>query len=152
MAKQTNKKSSKAETNLAVAEPEFLDAPAETIDSEEARFAELLKQAETALDKVENADEDDFEKELDYFWKPQNPGEELKGIYLGSTKAGKLTQHAVAVRNAKGETVAMRFNGTHAVRYKLTPDRVGRGIRLVFQGKTGTANGTQFKNIDVSWL
>lgn len=114
----------------------------------ESNIAKFLTQGDVGkmLDKVTTAKVEEFAAPERDFWKPKDPGQpkELRGIYLGSAKSGRLEQHAVATKDSKGKPIAMRFNGAHGLTRAMKQLVPGTMVLIEYLGETGTMSGNKF--------
>jgi hypothetical protein len=138
---------------------------AEIIDSETGEVKSLNKIEEydprelvKLLKMGDAAKEEDFEDPDKDFWKPTEPGDELRGAYIGHDTVGRGDNrrrvHAVAVLGGakKNRPMAVRFNGTAALNAKLQNFKPKTYIRIRYLGTEKTTDGYNAKLFDVVTL
>lgn len=150
--KKDEKKAEKVETKAPAAEPvEIVQSRGMPLADDDAMQA-LLDKANSALATLDKAKDADFQKlELD-FWKPEKDGDELKGVYLGSTKNGNYLQHHIGRKGKDGKPVKVTVNGTITLTKAFRQIDPGTAVSIKFVGMTKTNNGMNLRQYDVRFL
>jgi hypothetical protein len=133
MAKASKASKATVEQNGGLMVVESDDQTSDLITLQSVNIADL----DNRLATMEKAKDTAFIEEESDFWKPLEEGDELRGIFLGSGKDGKRVVHALAVKHPKTERpFVKRMNGSRILNQELAKGSPGRGVRIVFMGKT----------------
>ena len=119
--------------------------------AEDEKIAEAYAQAQAALDKLDKVKDSDFQALSSDFWKPEEEGDELKGIFVGVDTSARLHQYIFAVVN-DGEKMMVRMNGGHQLKKVFGTGRVAPGTvcRIVFNGQKKTEGGRKMNDYTVA--
>jgi len=91
------------------------------------------------LKAVKAAKAEDFSETLEAdFWKPKAEGDEIRGVYVGSAKAGRILQHGLAQEGKNGQPFVIRMNGGHSLTAQFKQVKPGEPVRVQYKGKVTT--------------
>ncbi len=111
------------------------------------------KDLDAAINAVEKAKTEDFREEAQDFWKPEKPGDELRGVYMTKYSQNRYSVHVFAVKHPKtGKPMAMRVNGSRILSKELNKGETGKPVRIVYEGETKTEAGQKLNKFRVFWL
>lgn len=115
-----------------------------------ARFTE--KEAKELVAKAAKAKADAFKAFEKEFWKPEEAGDFLQGVYLGSYPGPKYKVHLIGKSDAKGRLMKVRINGSTTLTRDMERGTPGTPVRIEYQGETKTEAGMRLKLFEVKWL
>jgi hypothetical protein len=156
MGKKMIEKDSKGEAVVIDGETgEVMDDSRATPELDKEAALSLLndKDALARIQAVSKAKDDAFVALESDFWKPTKPGDELRGIYLGSGKDGRYVVHVIGKLDKEtGKPIAVRINGTHVLTRELPRGTPGQGVRITFQGTEKASDDRKINKYEVAWL
>jgi hypothetical protein len=119
-------------------------------------IAALAANSKAILEKAKRAqtakDEDFRDTEAD-FWKPEQEGEELRGVYLGTEQGPKYKIHHFGrLDPSTGKPVAVRVNGSTILTRELAKVDVNSGVVIRYEGEGKTDAGNKLQKFIVRVL
>ena len=152
-------KAKQAEMNKAtgeVVENQAEETAALTVRSEADSFDAMAALNDTLLNKakkVQKAKEEDFRETEQDFWKPEEVGEELRGVYI-DTKAGpKYKVHFFGLIDENtGRPTVVRVNGSTVLTREIAKLDKGDAVVIRYDGETTTQGGNKLSKFIVKVL
>lgn len=110
---------------------------------------DLLKKAE----KVAKAKDEDLRDTEADFWKPEEAGEELRGVYLATEQGPKYKVHFFGVIDpGTKKPVAVRVNGSTILTREMAKVTQGDGVVVRYEGEGKTDKGNKLSLFKVRVL
>ena len=104
------------------------------------------------LDKTMTAKPEAFEAKSKDFIR-LSPGQEVRGIYLGTVQGPKYKVHAIGTLDPKTkEPMVVRLNGTTILTKELMRGEKGQGVYIKCNAVSKTAGGNNLFETEVRWL